>query len=193
MGSSTVENPLPQGNAPTQYHLNINPNILATFAGNHPLELFIFYDSHSLQLGEFKVNLIAGLEVSLRENFPDTWVGDITHTPLAPAAHNPPVLAAPNFQVALGRAYYQGGFFNVPQAHIGLFVTFGPHGNPFTFQLGPDPLNTIPGVLNLNANGPGAGVRLHGNNALAVYFQQNFLMGNQLQVTVQAPNRVILN
>jgi hypothetical protein len=193
MGSSTIENPLPQGYAPTQYHLNINPNILAPVAGNHPLELFIFYDTHSLQLGEFKVNLIAGLEVSLRENFPDTWVGDITHTPLAPAAQNPPVLAAPSFMVKLGHAYYNNGFFNVPRRHIGLFVTFGPHGTPFTFQLGPNPLNTIPGVINRNANGPEAGVRLHGNNALAVYFRQNFQIGYQLQVTVQAPNRVILN
>ena len=193
MGSSTVENPLPQGNAPAQYHLSINPNILAIFAANHPLELFIFYDTHSLQLGEFKVNLIAGLEVSLRENFPDTWVGDITHTPLAPAARNPPVLAAPNFQVALGGAYYQDGFFNVPRAHIGQFAAFGPTGTPFIFQLGYNPINTIPGRLNRNANVPGAGVRLHGNAPLAAYFSQNFQIGYQLQVTVQAPNRVILN
>jgi len=137
--------------------------------------------------------LIAGLEASLRENFPDTWVGDITHTPLAHAAHNPPVVAAPHFQVSLTPSYYDKGFFNVPMAYFGLFAAFGPHNTQFIFQLGNNPVNMTRGRINRNANGPGTSVRLHGNNALAEYFQQQFQPGYDLTVTVQAPNRVILS
>ena len=88
-----------------------------------------------------------------------------------------------NYQINLGRTYYNKGYFNV-----GVIAShnLGQHGENLILVLNEVELNI---TINRNANNNGS-VRLYGGNQLTHFIQNNYNLGNILEFQIVNPNQI---
>jgi hypothetical protein len=93
------------------------------------------------------------------------------------------------FEIILGQAYYNQGFFNVKQQYSGIF---GADKSIIEIQLGNNIKDTIQGYINRTANNNET-PRIMGGKVLSEWIKSNFKQNDTLVVNVLTPISIKLN
>ena len=94
-----------------------------------------------------------------------------------------------HFEVLLGKAYYNNGFFNVPQKYGGLFAA---DKEKIEIQLGDDPQKLINGTIDRSSNNSGA-PRIRCGVIYTRWVQRQFEIGDCMYVRVLSPGKIQLS
>lgn len=184
--------------------------IKASLANSSEIRILVFTPINQLQYSGFEINLAAGLEDSLINDFEPSWngkyhnriVSETTEREDEMESAEPPATSHPigerdniqnpaplaDFSILLGATYYEKGIVNVG---VGASQKLGDDGESILveFNTGGD---AILSKINRTANRSG-GVRLVGNNSqIAKWFQSHFTEGDIVQGVVIDRNRVKL-
>ncbi len=179
-------------------NIRVNARIIDSLKGEEAVDIFILVDNGLLKFGDFKINLAAGLEDTVIYELVPEWnfmgkrkIEEDTESnspELIPGGD--PLLAKPiaSFEVSLGKAYYNQGFFNVRVEYSELF---GSDGSKIEIRLGNE-ANPTSGYINRTANGNGT-PRIMTGKRYTEWIQSNFRMGDVLKVDVLTPSLIRLN
>lgn len=185
-------------------NINNNANIMALLERQEPVDIFVLPDNGLLNYGGFPINLAAGLEDSLIGHISPPWNGgnreqgvvengaSLSFSKQAelkeqPSQHEeshalaslvvPEVKVA--FELQLGIAYYNQGFFNVPVKYQEFF---GSDGEEIEIYLG-DIESPIVGYINRTAN-RNATPRIMGGKEMKHWIMGGFKQGDHLKICV---------
>lgn len=187
---------------PTQStNIKNNSNIRETLFNGGDVEIWALADRGQLQVGEFKVNMAAGLEDDLINKIRPPWNGrDATSDKKPPkprtsgnAAIDPKLPAlnvdaakpktfeqnGDQFEFLLRKTYYDQGFFNVG---VNFESLFADDGAPIEIRLGAGE-QFVNGYVNRSAN-TNKTPRIMGGQELRNWFQRNFKINGPVQVDV---------
>jgi hypothetical protein len=181
-----------------------NANIKRFLINKEPIDVFVLPDNGLLNYGGFSINLAAGLEDSLIEHLSPPWndsgvkqkqkqkqkqkteseVASQTNTITSIKLSNNDV---PAFELKLGKAYYNQGFFNVP---IALSNNFASHSEEIEIYTGANE-EPIIGYINRTAN-TNSTPRIMGGKDLRNWIMSNFKLGEHFKVNINTTNSVTL-
>lgn len=187
---------------PTQStNIKNNANIREALCNGGLVEIWALADRGQLQVGEFKINMAAGLEDDLITKLRPPWNGrqiaSRTASPEKPKSANAALdaerqdmnldTASPKafeqsgdrFEFLLRKTYYDQGFFNVSVAYENLFAA---NGAPIEIRLGGG-RETVHGYVNRSVNNNNT-PRIMGGRELRDWFQRNFKINGPVQVDV---------
>jgi hypothetical protein len=94
-----------------------------------------------------------------------------------------------SFEIALGQAYYNQGFFNVKQFYSN---QFSADKAIIEIQLGGNQNNIVQGYINRTANSNGT-PRIMGGKMLSEWIKSNFKQDDNLIVDILSPVSIRLN
>lgn len=176
-------------------NLRCHRNIKANIAQGREIRIFIFAPITHLRYAEFEINLAAGLEDSLIQQFNPPWNGREKGIPVsedaereeaeeASALGSAPMSISPqagtehlpelaSFSIVLGPTYYGKGFLN-PGIEASRFL--GKDGDPVRVRFS-NRAAPIMSKINRTANRSGAVRIVGGNQLIAAWFQENFQEG----------------
>lgn len=189
-----------------------NRNIRAALGAGITIRILVFTPISFFQYGGFDINLAAGLEDALIEEFDPPWNGkdrghaiteeaereeldeaaegasqETSESILSHALTKPPS-ADLSFKIILGEAYYNQGFIN---PGVEASACLGKDGDPIkvTFDDGAEPvISRINRRANLNGS-----VRIIGRNrSIARWFQAHFQKGDTVSAQVLDEHHVRL-
>ena len=179
---------------PTQStNIRNRANILAALEAGRSVHIFALIDNGSRHVGEFHLNVAAGLEDSLIDKLGPAWNGvtKMDQSPIssaAPAPLNPPPLprqSTPAHVFHLRPTYFNQGFFNVP-ADSSRF--YGADNAAIQIYCG-NSTTSMKGKINRSANNTGA-PRIIGGTALRNWFQRECRVNQVLGVEVLQMNAI---
>jgi len=182
-------------------NIRVNNEISLLLEQNIPIDIFILADNGLLKYGDFIFNFAAGLEDSLINKIKPKWnyfgkkrTDEDINSENASLAKGPVVnFAEPQltttFEIKVGKAYYNQGFFNVSVKHNNFF---GGDGEIIEIQLGNNPENIINGYINRTAN-PNHTPRIMVGIDYTNWIQQHFQQGDTLRVDVFSPVSIRLS
>ncbi|OUS08870.1 hypothetical protein A9Q96_00565 [Rhodobacterales bacterium 52_120_T64] len=179
-----------------------NANILRCLSDNKVVEIFALPDSGLHQIGEFHLNLAAGLEDSLISVLSPAWNGAETRTRKVTKdvskddnESKTEILKIPSsldkedsFDFQLRVTYYNQGFFNVSVKHEHLFPK---DGSSLEIYLGKSK-ELIFGSINRSVNANNT-PRVMGRVPLRDWFQRNFKTDGLVSVDILSPNSIWLH
>ncbi|NBB22363.1 GIY-YIG nuclease family protein [Runella sp. CRIBMP] len=182
-------------------NIRVNGKIKELLQTDQPVDIFILVDNGLLKYGDFKINLAAGLEDTLIYEISPEWnfsgknkleVEKESDSENLIIVNNP--LEIKNqinktFEVKLGKAYYNQGFFNVSQNHS---ENFGADKALIEIQLGDNSKNVIQGYINRTANKNGT-PRIMGGITLSNWIKKNYKQDDILIVNILTNVSIKLN
>jgi len=177
-------------------NINNNANIRSLLVKEEPVDIFILPDNGLLNYGGFPINLAAGLEDSLIQHILPPWNGgnrEEVEKPDQQSEDNTLAeLSTPEpkdtFDISLGKAYYNQGFFNVPVQYQELF---GSDGEQIEIYLG-DVESTVKGYINRTAN-TNATPRIMGGKDMTQWLKEGFNQGDSIKVDVLSSCSVMIH
>lgn len=182
-------------------NIRVNKRIKELLLTNQPADIFILVDNGLLKYGDFKINLAAGLEDTLIYQINPKWnfsgknkleedkESDSEKLTLINNEIDVTNQITKTFDVKLGEAYYNQGFFNVTQKYSD---KFGADKALIEIQLGDNPKNTIEGYINRTANSNGT-PRIMGGKTLSNWIQKNYEQDEYLRVDILTNVSIKLN
>jgi hypothetical protein len=189
-----------QNPGPTQNtNIRVNEKIKGLLQSNQPIDIFILVDNGLLKYGDYKISLAAGLEDALIYKISPKWnfsgknklevENESESEKLIEFKNEEEVInqKSKTFEVKLGSAYYNQGFFNIPQKYS---EDFGADKAIIEIQLGDNSKKIMQGYINRTANKNGT-PRIMGGKDLSEWIQKNYkkddiLIGNILtQVSIR--------
>jgi len=182
-------------------NIRVNKKIKEALMSDEAVDIFILVDNGLLKYGEFRINLAAGLEDTLIYQVCPIWNYSGKHKlEIDKNSENeelieqdkPIDLTVPvvdSFEIILGEAYYNQGFFNVRKQHSD---KFGDDKAVMEIQLGNNSENVIQAYINRTANGNGT-PRIMGGKTLTDWIHNNFKRGDMVKVDIFGPLSVRLN
>jgi hypothetical protein len=161
-----------------------NRNILEALSNGGKVDIWALTDRGQLQVGEFKVNLAAGLEDDLINKIHPPWNGrkaapGSSSTEESVAENSHPELESTRFDFILRKTYYNQGFFNVG---INFENLFAGDDTPIDIHLGTGNLVTT-GHVNRSVNTNNT-PRIMGGVKLRDWFHRNFKVDETVRVAV---------
>jgi len=183
---SGYKNPAPSQST----NINNNANIRALLIRKVPVDIFVLPDNGLLNYGDFPINLAAGLEDALIEQIAPLWNGGNSekeeHTDKnmeldtsLDLSELSELSSKETFDIKIGQAYYNQGFFNISVKHQELL---GSNGEEITIYLG-NKASILSGYINRTAN-TNATPRIMGGKKLSIWIKQNFKQGDYMRVLV---------
>jgi hypothetical protein len=185
-----------QNPGPTQStNIRVNAIIRKVLQEKNPIDIFILADTGLLRYGDFKINLAAGLEDTLIYEICPEWnysgknkikedveseKPELTKEALSNAQIAP---AKITFDVTLGQAYYNQGFFNIRQQFSELI---GTDKSTIEIQLGSNTDKVIQGYINRTANNNGT-PRIMGGTELRNWIKKNFKQNDTIKIDIISP------
>lgn len=181
-------------------NIRVNELIKNSIENNNSIDILILVDNSLLNYGNFKINLAAGLEDTLiYEINPDWNLSGKKSLPVdiesekQKLSENPKSISSlisivATFQISLGKAYYNQGFFNVKQKYSNLF---GDDKEQIHIQLGIDTDKIIQGSINRTANKNGT-PRIMGRRELTSWIKSNFNPNDIIKVDIISSNSIRL-
>tara|TARA_R110000737_G_C14624499_1_gene494331 strand:- start:10262 stop:11020 length:759 start_codon:yes stop_codon:yes gene_type:complete len=168
-------------------NINNNANIRTMLTRKSPVDIFVLPDNGLLNYGGFPINLAAGLEDALIEQISPLWNGgkrekdENTDENIDRdlSVELSELSSKETFDIKIGHAYYNQGFFNISVKHQELL---GSNGEEITIYLG-DKTSILSGYINRTAN-PNATPRIMGGKKLSIWIKQNFKQGDYMRVLV---------
>lgn len=181
-------------------NIRVNQKVKDLLKLNQPLDIFILVDNGLLKHGDFKINLAAGLEDTLIYQINPEWNFSGKNKIEEDSESEKEELILNNvtelknqkpeiFEVSLGQAYYNQGFFNVRQKYS---EKFGADKVIIEIQLGDNPINTIKGYINRTANSNGT-PRIMGGKTLSNWIKKNYKQDDILKVEILTNVSIKLN
>jgi hypothetical protein len=179
-------------------NIRINAYIKRLLNDDQPLDILILVDNGLLKYGTFKINLAAGLEDTLIYEISPEWNLLGRNIILADMDSEKPELTKEpkrttelistqtSFDVVLGQAYYNQGFFNVRRKYSHLF---GTDKSIIDIYLGSGIDRMIQGYINRTANSNGT-PRIMGGKTLKDWIKDNFKPNEN--ITVEIISRVTI-
>lgn len=183
-------------------NIRVNGKIIELLQKDEPVDIFILVDNGLLKYGDFEINLAAGLEDTLIYQIGPEWnfMGN-NRFEVDKESENEELIANKDkgetideelpltFEVILGKAYYNQGFFNVPQDCSN---EFGADKTNIEIQLGKNSNNILQGYINRTANINGT-PRIMGGKALTDWLQKNYIQDEVLKVDILTEASIRLN
>ncbi|TZG34017.1 GIY-YIG nuclease family protein [Agrobacterium sp. B1(2019)] len=179
-------------------------NIKAAIAKGAEIRIFVFTPITHLRYSNFEINLAAGLEDSLLQEFAPQWNGRDRGHPISEEAEREEVeesefgasdvvaaadspldsrasgQARATFSVVLGATYYEKGILNLG---VEASEYLGQDGAPIRVRFS-DSRQTVLFKINRTANRTGAVRVVGGNHEIARWFQENFKKGDTVYGSV---------
>ena len=181
-------------------NIRVNQKVKDLLKLDQPLDIFILVDNGLLKYGDFKINLAAGLEDTLIYQINPEWnfsgknkieedkeseKEELIINNVTELINQKPEI----FEVSLGQAYYNQGFFNVRQKYS---EKFGADKVIIEIQLGDNPINTVKGYINRTANSNGT-PRIMGGKTLSNWIKKNYKQDDILTVEILTNVSIKLN
>jgi hypothetical protein len=169
-------------------NIRISFKIKELLSSNNYVDILVLPENSFLKYGDFKINLAAGLEDTLiyeinpEWNFTDKSVMNRIKKDLM-------VIKVISFEIILGIAYYNQGFFNVSMAYNEIF---GYDKSLIEIQLGENPENKIQGYVNRTANSNGT-PRIMGGKVLTEWIKKHYRQGDLLRIDILSNDSIKLN
>lgn len=174
-------------------NFRINELIIEKIRRGIQIEIFLFIDNVGLNYRGHKINLSAGLEDNLIAEFSPKWnsmgknrvktkkteIKEKEEIPFVRFIYNDNEFEN-KFVVALGKKYFNDGFFNVRVKHSNLF---GEDLSNIKIQLGKNPLNYCVGKINRTANNNKT-PRIFAGKKYKNWIQENFERGELFHVEI---------
>lgn len=182
-------------------NIRVNAAIKDLLANDQPVDIFILTDNGLLRYGDFRINLLAGLEDTLiYEINPDWNLSGRNLIPIDTASEKPELTKEPKstielipvlttINILLGQAYYNQGFFNVGREYSEMF---GADNANIDIQLGSSEDKTIQGYINRTANQNGT-PRIMGGKELRNWVKSTFQPDDTMRVDIISPIAVRLH
>lgn len=182
-------------------NIRVNEKIKELLGADQPVDIFILVDNGLLKYGDFKLNLAAGLEDTLifeispdwnfsgKNKFEEEKESDSENLISVKDTMEINHLETKTFEIKLGKAYYNQGFFNVSQNYSD---NFGPDKELIEIQLGDNFKNIIQGYINRTANKNGT-PRIMGGITLSNWIQKNYNQDDVLLVDILSNVSIKLN
>lgn len=182
-------------------NVRCNRNIREAIAEGKVISVLGFVPTTDLRVGEFRLNLAAGLEDDLIARFAPPWNGRergrvVTETaeiesddlgiPSGPHVSDPALLEAV-FTVTLTDWYQRNGVFNVTTAAS---VHLGAHGDPVTISFG-DRSPPVATFINRVSN-PNGAVRIRCVE-MREWFAAKCIPGDRLSCTIPMQDQIVIN
>jgi hypothetical protein len=188
-----------QNPGPTQStNIRINTKIYSALATGKAMDIFVLPDSGFLKYGDFAINLAAGLEDELISVISPEWnmsgkkkiaVDIQSEKPLTIAdTASLPNLDTTSFEITLGEAYYNQGFFNVKKEYADLF---GADKALIEIQMCNTSEAVIQGYINRTANTNGT-PRIMCGKPFKDWVQASRKPGDTIKITVISPGSIII-
>lgn len=179
----------------------INELLIEKLNSGIQIEIYLFVDNVGLNFRGHKINLSAGLEDNLIAKFSPEWnsmginraknkkaeIVEKEEIPFVRFIYNDNEFET-KFVVALGKKYFNEGFFNVRVKHSNLF---GEDLSKVKIQLGENPLNYCIGKINRTAN-KNQTPRIFAGKKYKNWIQENFERGELFHVEVIEKNVIKL-
>jgi hypothetical protein len=182
-------------------NIRVNAAIKKLLGDDQPVDIFILTDNGLLRYGYFRINLAAGLEDTLIYEINPEWnLAGRNLIPVDIESEKPELSKEPQptasliptettFNILLGQAYYNQGFFNVAREQSNLF---GTDNSIIEIQLGANADTTIQGYINRTANKNGT-PRIMGGKELRNWIKENFKPNDVMKVDVISPIAIRLH
>ena len=182
-------------------NIRVNEKIKGLLQLNQPIDIFILVDNGLLKYGDFQINLAAGLEDTLIYKISPEWnfsgknkleVDNESDSEKLLVINNKEELTnkkSKTIEVKLGNAYYDKGFFNIPQKYS---EDFGADKAIIEIQLGDNSKKIIQGYINRTANVNGS-PRIMCGKDLSEWIQKNFEKDDILTVDILTQVSIRLN
>ncbi|HEY5535455.1 MAG TPA: GIY-YIG nuclease family protein [Ignavibacteria bacterium] len=182
-------------------NIRVNDKIRTLLTKEQPLDILILVDNGLLKYSDFRINLAAGLEDTLIYEISPEWnfsgknkikEDKNSDTEKLLEINKPTTLkntTTDTFEVVLGHAYYNQGFFNVRILHSD---DLGADKEEIAIQLGDNPKKKIKGYINRTANSNGT-PRIMGGKLYTEWIKNNFRQKDNLTVDILTPVSIRLN
>jgi hypothetical protein len=182
-------------------NIRVNGKIKELLQSDQPVDIFILVDNGLLKYGDFKINLAAGLEDTLIYQINPEWnFSGKNKLEVDKESDDENLISMKNsvemknkvvksFEVKLGIAYYNQGFFNVSKKYS---EYFGADKSLIEIQLGEKSNNFIQGYINRTANNNGT-PRIMGGKTLSDWIQKNYKQNEILKVDILTNVSIRLN
>lgn len=182
-------------------NIRVNRKMKELLLADQPVDIFILFDNGLLKYGDFRINLAAGLEVTLIYQINPIWNFSGKYKLEEDKDSNSEKLIVINnkvdmtnqgtvtFEVKLGKAYYSQGFFNVAQKYAD---KFGADKVLIEIHLGDNSKNIIQGYINRTANSNGT-PRIMGGKTLSDWIQRHYKQDDILRVDILTNVSIKLN
>ena len=179
----------------------VNQKIKEILSSDQPVDIFILVDNNLLKYGDFKIKLAAGLEDTLIYEISPEWnysgknkIEEDKNSEKEELIEKKsqidlttPVVGS--FEITLGQAYYNQGFFNVTKDFSD---KFGADKTVVEIQLGNNQESIIQGYINRTANRNGT-PRIMGGKKLTEWIQDNFRKDDIMSIDILTPVSIKLN
>ncbi len=189
---------------PTQAtNIKVESKIRACLESSISVHIMAYHDTNPAKIGQFQLNLPAGLEDDIIHQLSPEWNGADQNRKRKPKPINSdPIWAAkvksklkiePNtmskttFIVTVGKTYYRQGFFNVP---VDFSQYFGGHGQLIDLEVGAH--FVIHAKINRTVNVNDT-PRIMGGAALRDWFHSKLRQGEIVEVNVKSPNSITIS
>jgi hypothetical protein len=182
-------------------NIRVNEKIKGLLQTDHPVDIFILVDNGLLKYGDFRINLAAGLEDTLIYQISPNWnFSGKNKIEVDKESDSENLIVIKNnmetinqvtqtFEVKLGKAYYNQGFFNVSQKYT---ENFDADKEIIEIQLGDNSKNIVQGYINRTANTNGT-PRIMGGKTLSDWIQKNYKQDEILKVDILTNVSIRLN
>ena len=173
----------------------VNKEIKEFLEKGNEIDIYILTDNGLLKIGDFRINIAAGLEDTLIAEYKPEWnyngkkqskvkkekkeIRMSYENPTSRTIYNDNEFED-NFVVALGKKYYNDGFFNVRVKHSEFF---GEHLSKIKIQLGENSSDYCIGKINRTANTNGT-PRIFAGTEYKKWVQENFERGDLFHVKI---------
>jgi hypothetical protein len=179
-------------------NIRVGQKIKEYVSDNHSIDIYVLVDHGLLKYGDFKLSLAGGLEDTLISELNPQWnyIGKVGVEEdksdklsfverTVDMSYNK---KQNSFEVKIGEAYYNMGFFNVRKEFS---KAFGPDNSPISVQLGSSGNDVIYGHINRKANRNNT-PRIMCGVAFKNWIQSNFIKGDVFNVEILNPISVRL-
>lgn len=177
-------------------NIRVRNEILEALRSSAIVEIYAFVAPVAQRIGDFELNIPAGLEDDIIRRLSPLWNGGMRKAKIrvpndqaviAPQMHTQPDVATgmTSFKIRMGETYFNNGFFNVPISHS---HKFGAHGADINLLLGGD-CRLVTGLINRKAN-TGGSPRIFGYGQLRDWVQKNVKKGDFVLVSIEGPRQI---
>lgn len=180
-------------------NIRVNELIRQALDEKQEVQIYAFEDPRPQQLGQFRIDLAAGLEDDIIRQLRPQWNGgekprpSLTESPpkktdnyqVPKQSQAPASKTRPSFKVTVGKTYYRMGFFNVP---VDYERYFAGDGKELEVEL---EARTIFANVNRTANAGGT-PRIMGGTALRDWFQSHVTLGGQVTISVISKEKIAI-
>ena len=168
-------------------NIRISLKIKELLSSNNSVDILVLPENSFLKYGDFKINLAAGLEDTLIYEINPEW--NFTGKSAMKKVKQDLKFKVTSFEIILGIAYYNQGFFNVSKAHN---EKFGIDKSLIKIQIGENPEDTIQGYINRTANSNGT-PRIMGGKVLTEWIKKHYKQGDLMKIDILSNDSIKLN